>query len=160
MLQISRRREFLIPQPYQGVVVKRHSVGEAFVADAAGPDALQKLARYERTLMNNQQPCVSSRSCGMAAWSRPPTRSDVQVELRLQSQRLCRRTSPSPSSSEIPGHHRQAHRSMKRGGLRRDTRENETLTCPVCTKQVNLVKYFRLVVRNISRTYRDGTQRR
>ncbi len=55
MLQISRRREFLIPQPYQGVVVKRHSVGEAFVADAAGPDALQKLARYERTLMNNQQ---------------------------------------------------------------------------------------------------------
>ncbi len=55
----------------------------------------------------------------MAAWSRLPTRSDVQVELRLQTQRLCRRTSPSPSSSEIPGHHRQAHRSMKRGGLRR-----------------------------------------
>ncbi len=24
-------------------------------ADAAGPDALQKLARYERTLMNNHQ---------------------------------------------------------------------------------------------------------
>ena len=41
-----------------------------------------------------------------------------------------------------------------------DTRENETLTCPVCTKQINLVEFFRLVVRNISRTYRGGTKRR
>jgi len=37
------------------LAVNGASVGEAFVADAAGPDALQKLARYERTLMNNQQ---------------------------------------------------------------------------------------------------------
>ncbi len=34
------------------VAVYGASVGEAFVADAAGPDALQKLAHYERTLMN------------------------------------------------------------------------------------------------------------
>ena len=89
------------------------------MADTAGPDALQKLARYERTLMNNQQPCVSSRSCRMAAWSRLPTRSDVKARTAASDPALVQEDLAQSIVERIPGHHRQAHRSMKRGGLRR-----------------------------------------